>query len=242
MVLIQIIISTILVSLISLIGILTLFFKDKFLNKIIFILISLSIGALLGGAFLHLIPEAIEIKEEIFLFVLVGFFSFFIIEKIFHWRHCHKTNCTVHSFAYINILGDIIHNFIDGIIIAAGFIASPIIGISSTLAIAIHEIPQELGDFGVLIYAGFSKKKALLYNFLSALTALIGGIFGFYLLSTFEQLMPFMLAIAAGGFIYIAASNLIPEIRKLDSIKRTVINLIAITAGITIIYLLGMGH
>jgi zinc and cadmium transporter len=242
MVLIQIIISTILVSLISLIGILTLFFKDKFLNKIIFILISLSIGALLGGAFLHLIPEAIEIKEEIFLFVLVGFFSFFIIEKIFHWRHCHKTNCTVHSFAYINILGDIIHNFIDGIIIAAGFIASPIIGISSTLAIAIHEIPQELGDFGVLIYAGFSKKKALLYNFLSALTALIGGIFGFYLLSTFEQLMPFMLAIAAGGFIYIAASDLIPEIRKLDSIKRTVINLIAITAGITIIYLLGMGH
>ncbi|MFA4960651.1 MAG: ZIP family metal transporter [Candidatus Pacearchaeota archaeon] len=236
--LVQIILATFLVSLTSLVGILTLFFKEKFLNKILLILISFSIGALLGGAFLHLIPEAIEHSGNIFIFVIGGFLLFFIIEKLFHWRHCHKNKCSVHSFAYVNLLGDVIHNFIDGVIIAAGFAASSIIGASSSAAIAIHEIPQELGDFGVLVYAGFSKRKALFFNFLTALSAIFGGVIGFYLLSFIEGLMPFLLSSAAGGFIYIAASDLIPEIKKFESIKSSLINFIAILIGILIIYLL----
>lgn len=238
MVILNIILATIIISLISLIGVVTLYFKQKFLNRILFLLISLSIGALLGGAFLHLIPEAIEMNSSVFIFVLVGFFSFFIIEKFFHWRHCHNAKCEVHSFAYINLFGDAIHNFIDGIIIAAGFLAGGLVGISSVIAIALHEIPQELGDFGVLVYAGFSRLKALKWNFIISLTSLLGGILGFYLLSFFNSLMPFLLAIAAGGFIYISASDLLPEIKKHNELGKVMINLLFILLGIGIMYLL----
>ncbi len=238
MVLFNIILATSVVSLISLIGVFTLYFKQKFLNKILLVLISLSIGALLGGAFLHLIPEAIELNSSVFIFILVGFFSFFIIEKFFHWRHCHDAKCEVHSFAYINLLGDAVHNFIDGIIIAAGFLVNPLIGISSTIAIALHEIPQELGDFGVLVYAGFSRGKALKWNFLTALTALAGGILGFYLLGFFNGLMPFLLAIASGGFIYIAASDFLPEIKKNTGFLKIFFNIFFIIIGIFLMYLL----
>ncbi len=239
MVLLRIIFATFFVSLISLIGALTLFIKKKYLEKNLFLLISLSIGALLGGAFLHLIPEAAELNDGIYGFIILGFFSFFVIERVFHWRHCHKNNCKVHSFAYINLFGDVIHNFLDGIIIAAGFLAGPVTGTASAFAIAMHEIPQELGDFGVLVYAGFSKKKALIFNFFTALTALIGGLLGYYLLSSIEFLMPYLLSIAAGGFVYIAASDLVPELKKVESLKHTLLNLLMILAGVIFILIIG---
>ena len=132
------------------------------------------------------------------------------------------------------------YNFIDGIIISAAFLSGYVVGISTSIAIAIHEIPQELGDFGVLLYAGFSSKKALIYNFLTALTALLGGIFGYFLLNLFQNILPFLLSFAAGGFIYIAASDLIPEIKKIESIKHTLINLGVMILGILIIYFLGI--
>lgn len=211
--LLLILISTFVVSLISFIGIITLSFKQKFLEKILLFLVSLSAGALIGSAFLHLIPESIEKTSYTFILVIMGFVIFFTIEKFLHWQHCHEQHCKIHTFAYLNLVGDFFHNFLDGLIIASSFIISNNLGLTTTLAIIIHEIPQEIGDFGVLIYGGFSKRKALMLNFLVALTAIIGGIAGFFLSSFSNLFLIFIPPIAAGGFIYIAASDLIPELK-----------------------------
>ena len=231
-----IILATIIVSLLSFAGIITLALKGQILNKILLILIGLSAGTLMGGAFIHLLPEAVEGNPGMnaFLFVLVGFILFFIIEKVLHWRHCHKGECDVHTFTYMNLIGDSIHNFIDGLIMAASFVISVPLGITTTIAISVHEIPQEIGDFGVLIYGGFSKKKALLLNFLIALTAVIGGIVGYIISSRIENIVLFILPFAAGGFIYIAATDLVPEIKKEMDMKRYMATLIVFILGILI--------
>lgn len=236
--LLWIVLSTFLVSLISFIGILTLAIKQKVLNKILLHLVSLSAGALMGGAFLHLLPEAVEESENfnIFLYVLVGFILFFLIEKLLHWRHCHKQNCSIHTFAYMNLVGDCIHNVIDGLIIAAGFITNTQLGIVTTLAVAMHEIPQEIGDFGVLVYGGFKKTKAVFLNFVCALTAILGGILGYLLSGNITSFSMFLLPFAAGGFIYIAASDLIPEIKKEINIKSWTITFLVFLLGILIMY------
>lgn len=212
MVLFYILLSTLIISLISFVGILVLSIQQKWLEKILLLLVALSAGALLGSAFLHLIPESLETKN-VFLLIILGFALFFIIEKVLHWRHCHEGKCEIHTFAYMNLIGDFFHNFLDGLIIAGSFILSPALGITTTLAIAIHEIPQEIGDFGVLVYGGFSKKRALLLNFLIALTSVLGGIIGFFISSLSPVFLLIIPPIAAGGFIYIAASDLIPELK-----------------------------
>lgn len=218
-----IILSTFLISLASLVGVFTLSIKQKILSKFILLLISLSAGALMGGAFLHLLPEASEKLEanNLFMLVLASFIMFFVIEKILHWRHCHKNNCDAHTFGYMNIFGDAFHNFIDGLVISAAFLTDIKLGIITSIAIALHEIPQEIGDFGVLLYSGFSKQKALLANFLVAITAVFGGIIGYFLSFQVENLTAYLLPITAGGFIYIAASDLLPEIRKETNIKKS---------------------
>ena len=235
-----IILFTFLVSLASFIGVFTLSLNKEILNKAVFYLVALSVGGLMGGAFLHFLPEASQklSAENVFLYTLGGFFLFLIIEKIIHWRHCHKVDCPIHTFAYMNLVGDGVHNFIDGLIMAAAFITSPGVGIASTIAIFLHEIPQEIGDFGVLIYGGLSRKKALFFNFLTALTAVIGGVFGYYLLSFTEMASVFLLPVAAGGFLYIAASDLIPEIRKENDVKKSVLNFVIIFLGILAMYFL----
>jgi len=234
-----IILTTFLIALIAFIGIFTLSLKDKVLNKILLILVSLSAGALMGGAFLHLLPESIEESGDInpFIFVLVGFILFFIIEKVLHWRHCHKGNCDVHTFHYMNLIGDSIHNFIDGLIIAASFIVSIPLGLTTTIAIAAHEIPQEIGDFGVLIYGGFKKKKALLLNFIVALTIVFGGVVGYFVSQNIEQAVVFLIPFAAGGFIYIAATDLIPEIKKEINIEKSMATMLVFICGILIMWL-----
>jgi zinc and cadmium transporter len=250
-----IIITTILISLVSFIGIFTLALKDKVLNKILLFLVSLSAGALMGGAFLHLIPEAIEksiheheghmeIPLEIFIFVIVGFILFFIIEKVLHWRHCHKEKCDIHTFHYMNLIGDSVHNFIDGLILAASYVTSIELGITTTFAIVAHEIPQEIGDFGVLIYGGFKKKKAILLNFIVAATAIIGGIIGFIISRAIDEATIFLLPFAAGGFIYIAATDLIPEIKKELDYKKYLITLIIFIFGILLMWFIKIyfGH
>jgi len=236
--LIWIMISTFIISLISFIGIFTLALKDKLLDKIVLLLVSLSAGALMGGAFLHLLPESVELSDglDVFLFVLVGFALFFLIEKVLHWRHCHKGECQVHTFTYMNLIGDSIHNFIDGLIMATSFVISIPLGMTTTMAIALHEIPQEIGDFGVLIYGGFTKKKALVLNFLTALTAVLGGLIGFFISNMVENVKLFILPFAAGGFLYIAASDLIPEIRKETSLKKSMIYFGIFILGIFIMY------
>jgi len=240
--LIWIILATLIISAISLIGVITLSLKHKYLEKILLLLVSLSAGALMGGAFFHLIPEALEnsIPSTVFISVLCGFVLFFIIEKVLHWRHCHKDHCSTHTFAHMSLFGDGIHNFIDGLIIAASFVIDIKLGIITTFAVALHEIPQEIGDFGVLLHAGFSKTKALTYNFLSALTAIFGGIIGFILQGITEGLTLFLLPFAAGGFLYISASDLIPEIRKEPDIKKSLLNLIIFLFGILLMYLFTM--
>ena len=237
-VILNIIVATLLVSLISFIGVFTLSLKEKLLNKIILVLVALSAGALMGGAFLHLIPEAVEGAgqhvDEVFVFILIGFVLFLLVEKVLHCRHCHKGHCDIHTFAHMNLFGDAIHNFIDGLIIAAAFVTNFGLGVVTTIAVALHEIPQEIGDFGVLLHGGFKKAKALLLNFIIALTALLGGIIGFFIAS--EKVIEFLLPFAAGGFIYIAASDLIPEIRKAASLKKGLLYFVVFVIGILIMY------
>ena len=237
--LIYIFITSFLIALLSFVGIFTLALKDKLLNKILLILVSLSAGALMGGAFIHLIPEAIEESEGMnaFYFVLIGFILFFIMEKILHWRHCHKGKCEVHTFHYMNLIGDSVHNFIDGLIISASFVTSISLGITTSIAIAAHEIPQEIGDFGVLIYGGFKKKKAIVLNFVVALTVVLGGVIGYFISKNVEHAVVFLLPFAAGGFIYIAATDLVPEIKKEIDVKKSMATLFVFVCGILIMWL-----
>jgi zinc and cadmium transporter len=228
--------STFLVSLISFIGIVSFAIKEKLLNKLLLALIALSAGALMGGAFIHLIPEATpELGiSSVCLYVLAGFVFFFVVEKLLHWRHCHDKKCKVHTFAYMNLIGDAVHNFIDGLVIAASFVTNVPLGIFTTVAIAAHEIPQEIGDFGVLVYGGFSRRRALLLNFLTALTALAGGVAGYFISSQIEYFAPVLLAIAAGGFLYISSSDLIPEMRKVADLKTSLVTMLSFLLGIGI--------
>ncbi|MBI2629707.1 ZIP family metal transporter [Candidatus Pacearchaeota archaeon] len=230
-----IILATLIVSLISFIGILSLAIRERLLEKILLSLVALSAGALIGGAFLHLIPEAVEKTKSVFVLVLIGFVIFFLIEKVLHWQHCHEGKCEIHTFAYMNLVGDFFHNFLDGLIIAASFILDFKLGIITTFAIAIHEIPQEIGDFGVLVYGGFSRKRAVFMNFISALAAVLGGIFGYFLSSYSNIPMSFIPPIAAGGFIYIAASDLIPELRK-ENTRMSIVHFFVFILGIAIMY------
>ena len=227
--------ATIIVSLISLIGVVFLFLKKNVLDNILLLLVGFSAGALMGGAFLHLIPEAAEklTIETISLLTIIGFSLFFIIERILHWHHCHKYGkCEVHTFTYMNLIGDGVHNFIDGAIIAAGFVISKNLGIATTLAVIAHEIPQEISDFGVLIYGGFTKLKALLFNFISALTSVLGAIFGYFIFRYAEIFTTYLLPIAAGGFIYIFASDLIPELHRETNLSKSIMSFIFFIIGL----------
>jgi zinc and cadmium transporter len=231
--------AVILVSLISLVGIITLALKETRLKKIIFFLVSFAAGSLLGAAFLDLIPEAIEgeLNSAIFIYILGGIILFFLLEKFLYWTHCHEGVCDVHTFSYLNLFGDGMHNFIDGAIIATGFLSSTPLGLITTLAIIFHEIPQELGDFSVLVYGGFSRKKALFYNYLCSLTAILGALVGYFFNSLFANLNSLMLAFAAGGFIYIACVDLIPELHKERNLKTSLLQIILIVLGISLIWM-----
>jgi zinc and cadmium transporter len=238
-----IIFSIIIISLISFVGVLFFMLKEKFLKKILLFLVALSAGSLLGGAFLHLIPEII--REGNFtlntsLLILGGIILFFVIENFVHWRHCHipTSKSHPHHLGIINLIGDGIHNLIDGMIVASAYLINIPLGIATTFAVIVHEIPQEIGDFGVLIYAGFSKTKALLFNFGSAVIALLGALIVIFFSGNYENISTIIIPIAVGGFIYIAGSDLIPEIHKRQEKNFSIKNLIAIILGILIMYLL----
>lgn len=235
--LVYIIISVIIVSLISLIGILTLFFRRD-LDKILLVLVAFAAGSLLATAFFDLIPESS--KGASISFVLVGIVGFFLLEAGIHWHHHHGGECEkcLHPVAFLNLFGDGLHNFLDGIIIAASFLISISSGIIVTTSIALHEIPQEIGDFAVLVKGGLSKKKALFYNFLTASLAIVGGILGYFFLSRIEGIIPYIIALAAGGFLYIAGSDLLPELHKERNGKKILIQILSLIFGIMIVSLL----
>jgi len=239
MILVWILVSTFIVSAISLIGIVTFAIKDKILEKILFLLVGFSAGAMIGSAFLHLIPEGLEEgnPQRVFFYVILGFTLFFLLEKYLYWRHCHDEICEIHPFTYLNLIGDGFHNFLDGMVIAASFLVSIKLGLVTTVAVILHEIPQELGDFGVLIYGGFTKTKALFFNLLSALTAVVGAIVGFFISSTTANFSYFILPLTAGGFIYIASSDLIPELHKEKDTRKSISAFLCFILGIIFMWL-----
>lgn len=236
--------ASIVISLISFVGVISLLLKESVLSEILLLLISFSAGALIGGAFLHLIPEAAEKSghSEVYLFVIVGFILFFILEKYLHWRHCHKGKCDIHTFTYLNLFGDGVHNFIDGLIIGSSFVVNINFGFATSFAIIMHEIPQEIGDFGVLVYGGLSKNKALFYNFLSAITAILGTVIGFALANTSDVFLKLLMPVAAGGFIYIASCDLILELHKQQDIKKATLSMMVFILGVAFMYLAAAIH
>jgi len=230
------------VSLVSFIGVFFIGLKEAVLGKILMALVGFASGSLIGAVFFDLIPEAAESGQAIWLYVVAGILIFFVMEKFLYWRHCHEGNCEVHNFAYLNIIGDGTHNFIDGMLIAAGFLTSASLGYTTTLAVMFHEIPQELGDYGVLLYGGFGTKKALAYNFLSAVTAVAGALVTYFLVesSRVQILAELLVPFAAGGFIYIATTDLMPELHKKTQAKDSVIQLMALLLGIALMFSLGL--
>jgi len=231
------------VSLISIIGIF-IFMNKKLMDKTLFFLVSFAAGTMLGAAFLDLLPETLEngFSRSIPIFILAGILSFFVLEKFLHWHHHHTEHEheEVHAFTYLSLIGDGLHNFLDGAVIAISFMSNTQLGIVTTIAIIAHEIPQEIGDFGVLIYGGFSKLKALVFNFLSALTAIIGALAAYFYSSHFENSGVYLSAFAIGGFVYIAGTDLIPEIQKETGLKKSFIQLMLMFAGILMIGAVGM--
>ncbi|MBU0671042.1 ZIP family metal transporter [Patescibacteria group bacterium] len=227
-------IATFIISLVALVGIVFVGINAKKLKKILILLVGFSAGALMGGAFLHLIPESSEDfgPETVGIPILVGFSLFFVIERLLRWHHCHDGECDVHSFAYTNLIGDGIHNFIDGVIIATSFVVNFELGVVTTLAVLLHELPQEISDFGVLLYAGLTKIKALLYNFLTACLAILGAVIGYFLSSQAEIFSSWLLPFAAGGFIYIAASDLIPELHKEKKLSKSLLSFLVFVLGV----------
>lgn len=234
-----ILVAVFIVSLISLVGIVLLGLKDKKLKKITGLLVSFSAGTMLGGAFLHLLPEAVEAKTGLspFLLVLGGILLFFIIEKILCWRHCHDGECEVHAVAHLNLIGDGVHNFMDGVAIAAAFLLNVPTGIATTVAIAVHEIPQEIGDFALLIHSGLTKKKAILYNFLGALCAVVGAV-ATYVFATTPESVLFLMPIAAGGFIYMAGTDIMPQLHKEKKGSESIMQLSLLLAGVGLMWIM----
>jgi len=232
--------ATLLISLVSLIGLVGIILSKKTLKNVLVFLVSLSAGTLMGGVFLHLLPEAMEELETKMVLntTLLSFLLFFVLEKVLGWRHCHESECEIHSFGYMNLFGDAIHNFVDGLVIAGAFVNSIPLGMSTSLAILVHEIPQEIGDFGVLVHAGFKKRQALLMNFLSGLAAVFGALLGYFISESGVAMEKFLLPLAAGGFLYIGASDLLPEIRKEKSLKKSILSFVIFLVGIGMMWLL----
>ena len=234
-----------LVSLLSLLGVAFISIGEKKLKELIFVMVSLAVGSLFGDAFIHLLPEIFAKSPTPFhasLGVLSGIFAFFVLEKFLLWRHRHDLGLapSIHPVGYMNLFADSVHNFIDGMIIGTSYLVSRPLGIATTLAVVFHEIPHELGNFFVLLLAGFTKKKALCFNFLSALFAILGTVIALLLGSRLEHFAAAMLSLATGGFIYIAGSDLVPELNKEVTASKSIVQIFAIGAGVGLMLLLAL--
>ena len=219
---------------------LLLLLKDSRLQNISTYLTYLAGGTLLGSAFLGMIPEAITMldSQTIFKFILAGILFFFVLEKIILWRTCRNIDCERHikAAAPMILVGDAFHNAIDGVVIAASFLTSTELGIFVSISIVFHEVPQELGDFGVLLKV-YSKRRALLYNMLSGSSAIVAGIVAYYFMGTMKSLIPYALAFSASSFLYIALADLIPEMHQKTKLKESIIQILLIIVGVLIIYI-----
>lgn len=232
------IVAVLIVSALSLSGMALLVLRPRALRSSILLLISFSVGALLGDTFLHLLPELAEdpgLTPGMSAIILAGLGAFFILEKILHWHHAHiATEDVIHPVAVTNLVGDAMHNFVDGAIIAGAFLASTPLGVTTTLAVALHEIPQEIGDLGILMHAGMTPRRALLFNLGSSLVSLLGAVITLLVAGAVEGVAPIMLAITAGGFVYIAGSDLIPELQRETRLRTSLIQLGGVALGVGI--------
>jgi zinc and cadmium transporter len=235
--------SVVAVSAISFVGVLSLSMSAKRLTSILLYLVSFSAGAFFGDVFFHLLPEIAEaygFTFQVSLWILAGIVFSFAVEKFVRWRHCHTPTSEdhPHPVAIMNLVGDGLHNLIDGMIIAASYLASIPLGIATTIAVVLHEIPQEIGDFGVLLHGGFSRKKALIANFLTACLSILGAIIALLLSNSVGWLTAALLPFAVGGFLYIAGSDLLPELHDHVSVKTSVWQLVMFVAGMAAMALL----
>ncbi|MEK7878200.1 MAG: ZIP family metal transporter [Pseudomonadota bacterium] len=217
------------------------------------ILISYAVGALLGAVFLEILPHAFATArsfEQMAATVLAGILLFFVLEKLVLWRHCHETQCEVHEAqpaqhdhgrsGMMIMIGDTFHNFVDGILIAAAFLADVRLGLVTAIAIIAHEVPQEVGDFLVLLHSGFTKRYALVLNVLSSLAMMVGGVLAYFTLQTMQQWIPSLLALAAASMIYVAVADLIPGLHRRPEIRATVQQVALIATGIGTIWGVGV--
>lgn len=227
-------------SAVALVGSLTLILKAETLQRLVLPLVGFAAGSLIGGAFFHMIPTGIaEIGNNTAFYgwLLAGFSSFFALEQFLHWHHCHRAAASCKSpLSYLVLIGDGLHNFIGGLAIAGTFLADIRLGIMAWIAAVAHEVPQELGDFGVLVYAGWEKRKALLFNVLSALTFLVGGLLTYVLSFTID--VSFLIPFAAGNFIYIGAADLVPEVNKHDDLQKNILSFIAFISGLILMFII----
>jgi len=246
-----------------------LLIPESWRTRLLPAMVSFAIGALLGAAFLAVLPHALSTPGIVDLHVitgvvLLGVLGFFLLEKLVLWRHCHHHECEAHGSAsvaeggkpgatethapgaghhhasatgYLILVGDAVHNFVDGILIAAAFLTDVHLGVVTAIAVAAHEIPQEVGDFAILLHSGFTRSRAFVYNVLSSLTTVVGGVLAYFSLSSMQSIVPYVLAIAASSFIYIAVADLIPGLHKRVDPRATFEQLLLIGAGVLVIYL-----
>ena len=224
-------------SAIAMVGSVTLILKPATLDRLLLPLVSFAAGSMIGGAFFHMIPAAIEHKVNslaIGIAVVAGFSTFFALEQVLHWHHCHRARSDCKApLTYLILIGDGLHNFLGGLAIAGTFLIDIRLGIISWLAAAAHEVPQELADFGVLIHGGWSKSRALIFNVLSALTFLAGGLLAYSL--SFQIDVSWLIPFAAGNFLYIGASDLVPEVNKHSDAGVNWINLLMFVLGLALV-------
>ncbi len=235
------ILSVLLVSLVSLVGVVILYLGGELGKDRLMALVGFSAGGLLGGAFLHLIPESFAEfpPDKVSIYILAGIFASYLLEMVIGWRHCHipTSEDHPHTFAYVNLVGDAVHNFIDGMIIGGAYLGSVSLGVSTTVAVILHEIPQEIGDFGVLLYAGFKPRTALLFNLVSAFTAVLGALTVLVMGGYMEGLTGFLLPFAAGNFVYIAGSDLVPELLDQKDLGKGLSQFGLMVLGVLLMYL-----
>lgn len=238
--------STFIISVIALIWIIFLWLQQEKLKKIVIYLVSFSAGALMGDVFIHLLPEMVEtgFSTRTSLFILSGIVFGLITEKVIHWNHCHMpiTRTHVHHFAIMNLVWDFVHNMIDWLIIWASYLVSIPVGMATTIAVLLHEIPQEIWDFWVLIHGGITKNKALLLNFLTALSAIIWVIIALLINNHITNITNFLIPFAAWSFIYIAGSDLIPELHKENKLWQACLQILSFLFWIWIMMLLLLGE
>jgi zinc and cadmium transporter len=237
--------SVLVVSAVSLVGIAAISVNERRIRQTIFVSVSLAAGAMFGDAFIHILPESFAMPERRMLtstYVLLGILCFFVLEKFLRWRHAHEveqeSQPRIEPVGYLNLFADATHNLIDGMLVGAAYAAGISVGLATTVAIILHEIPQELGDFAVLIHAGFSRLRALFFNFASGLLAIVGAVISLVASSSIANFASFMLPFTAGGFIYIAGCDLLPELQKEHKPSKSILQFAALVFGLGLMYVL----